>query len=122
MWGSGVDERKLTRSDTGSLPPQNAWHRGDAHDDAGRMHYPHESVETQEERDRTGTWGETDVGDINEQNALRDFQNMRTDLSNLERTRTQDSQQRSVKRAASNASGTRRSKSRASALIGHHYR
>jgi ATP-binding cassette subfamily G (WHITE) protein 2 (SNQ2) len=114
MWGSGVDERKLTRSDTTNLPPQNAWHRGDTHEDAGRMHYPHEPTETQEDRDRTGTWGERDVGEINEQDALRDFQNMRTDLSNLESIRTQDSQHRSMKRAASNASGARR-KSRASA-------
>lgn len=93
MWGTGVDERRLTRSETGTtLPSQNAWHRGDTHENAGRLHPPHEPSDSDEDRDRTGTWGEKDVGGINEQDALRDFQTLRSDLTNLERTRTQDTQ------------------------------
>lgn len=93
MWGTGVDERKLTRSETGTtLPSQNAWHRGDTHENAGRLHPPHEPSDSDSDRDRTGTWGEKDVGGINEHDALRDFQNLRSDLTNLERTRTQDTQ------------------------------
>ncbi|KAM0718631.1 hypothetical protein Q7P37_005702 [Cladosporium fusiforme] len=113
MWGSGVDERKLTRTDTGSLPPQNAWHSGDAHEDASRLHPPHEPAESQESIDRSGTWGEKDVGGINEQDAMKDFQNLRSDLTNLERSRTQETQ-RSLKRTASGASAMRQ-KSKASA-------
>lgn len=107
MWGTGVDERRLTRSETGTtLPSQNAWHRGDTHENAGRLHPPHEPSESDEDRDRTGTWGEKDVGGINEQDALRDFQNLRSDLNNLERTRTQDTQRShaSAKRRKSKAS------------------
>ena len=113
MWGHGVDERKLTRTDTGNLPAQNAWHRGDAHDDADRMHPPHEPAESEESLDKSGTWGEKDVGGINEEGAKKDFEDMRTNLTNLERTRTQDTQ-RSLKRTASGASATRQ-KSKASA-------
>ncbi|OQO06579.1 hypothetical protein B0A48_08362 [Cryoendolithus antarcticus] len=92
MWGAGVDERRLHRSNTGEGPQTNQWHRGDEQPDAGRMHPPREAEESPEDVDRSGMWGERDVGGFNERDAREDFQALHDNLTRLERQRTQDTQ------------------------------
>lgn len=103
MWGSSMDERKLTRTDTGNIPQENAWHRGDPHGDASRLHPPREPEEEAEDVDRSGTWGEADVGGFNQREGIEEFQKLRSDLTNLERTRSRDTQA-SLKRTGTNKS------------------
>lgn len=67
MWGSSVDERKLTREDTNR--PTNAWHREDPQAGAGELH---ESRNPEEETD--GTWGERDVGGFTTERAMQDYE------------------------------------------------
>ncbi|QIW97286.1 hypothetical protein AMS68_002804 [Peltaster fructicola] len=90
MWGSSVDERRLGRSNTET--PASEWHRGDREPDADRLNRPHQPEEVEEaEDDRTGTWGERDVGKFSEEGALRDFEVLRQNLQTLEKTKSKDS-------------------------------
>lgn len=119
MWGSGVDDR-LRRTE--SNRPANAWHSGDPQRDAGRLHEPDnptEEVEDGIQRSESGTWGEQDVGHFDETNALEAAQALRRDLTQLERTRSKDTQAslrrtvstRSRKSKALSRPGTRRAES-----------
>jgi ATP-binding cassette subfamily G (WHITE) protein 2 (SNQ2) len=88
-------------------PTQNAWHHGGTHKDCQCLHPTREPAQSEEERSCTGTWGEEDVGGINEEDAFADFQNLRIELTNLERSRTQASQHShtSTERRKSRANG-----------------
>lgn len=117
MWGSSVDERKLGRSET-DHSQLNEWHRGDQDPNAGRLNAPHEPEEVEEPLDdaRVGTWGEKDVGRFSEEGALRDFEALRKNLSELERSRSKDTQgsltrtvSRGSKKSKLNRSTTQRS-------------
>ena len=105
MWGQSVDGRRLQRTETGQInAQQNAWHRGDQETDAGRLHEPTAGQEEEESPEREGTWGERDVGDVNERMAIEDFENLRRDLTSLERTRSKDTNALSLKRTISRRS------------------
>lgn len=67
MWGSSVDERRLTREDTNR--PYNQWHRGTPEAGAGELH---ESSSSEEPRE--GTWGERDVGGFTTERAMQDYE------------------------------------------------
>ncbi|KXT14830.1 hypothetical protein AC579_4072 [Pseudocercospora musae] len=95
MWGSTVNERRLARSDSNA--PANQWHTvGHGQLDADRMHPPLHPTEEVEEssqfRGNSGTWGETDVGGFDPDQARLDYENLRKDLTTLERTRSKDTQ------------------------------
>ncbi|KAK4503435.1 hypothetical protein PRZ48_004350 [Zasmidium cellare] len=119
MWGSSVNEQKLTRADT-SNAPANQWHRGDNQPDAGRLHesvHPTEEVESDEEnRTTAGTWGERDVGGFSEQDAMQNYEALRRDLTQLEKTRSKDTQAASLRRTVTGTS--KKQQSRASSRRG----
>ncbi|EME46118.1 ABC transporter-like protein [Dothistroma septosporum NZE10] len=116
MWGSSVDERRLTRSDTGNAPT-NQWHRGDTHRDAGRNHaalHPTEEVESDEDGkdcSGAGTWGETDVGGFNREGAMQDYEALRNNLTHLSKTRSRDTQGNGLRKVATNTSARSRKQS-----------
>ena len=91
MWASSIDQRKLTRTESGG--PTNLWHRDDARQDASRVPLPFDPTEEEGlDGDRirapSGTWGEPDVGEFDAQDALGDFEELRKNLTELERARS----------------------------------
>jgi len=110
MWGSNVDGDRLRRleSSTPGTLPTNQWHTtGDPDPDAQRMHspaYPTEEVDdddSDESRNaRDGTWGERDVGMPSPSEAMQDYEALRKDLTDLDRTKSKDTQM-SLKRTVS---------------------
>ena len=113
MWGTGPDER-LRRQE--SSAPANQWHTvGDREPDADRIHPPVHPTEDVEEassedvtRRQSGTWGERDVGQFDEEDARENFANLRKELTELERVRSKDTQGAKLHRTQSGTS--RRSK------------
>lgn len=67
MWGSSVDERKLTREN--SNRPNNQWHR----DEPQNRPLEHEESRGSEE-EADGTWGERDVGGFTTARAMQDYE------------------------------------------------
>lgn len=109
MWASGVDENRLRRNDSNT--PQNQWHTvGDHQPNAERLHDPHHPTEEVEEgsegsgRQVEGTWGERDVGGVDEHEAMQDYEALRQNLTSLEKTRSKESQSPSLKRTQSKKS------------------
>ena len=104
MWPSHVDGSRLQRMNT----EQNTWHRGDQQPDGGRLHESHPTEETEESsrsRDGSGTWGERDVGGFNETEAVETIEALRSDLREIERTKS-NATQASLKRTISRRSQT----------------
>ncbi|KAK5020390.1 ATP-binding cassette transporter snq2, partial [Cryomyces antarcticus] len=109
MWGSGLPEdSRLGRVESG--PQRNQWHSPADHQsnrwhypgdpNAGGLHAPHEPEEdessgTSSADDRDGTWGESDVGGLNQRMAMEDYEALRRNLTNLSRTRSQLSRTKS---------------------------
>lgn len=107
MWGATPDQSRLNRQATGGGPgqqPLNQWHNvGDPSTDGG-LHAPRdpqhpggEEIESSSEHDNEGTWGERDVGNFNERDAKADFNALRNELTQLEKTRSNASQAASTK-------------------------
>lgn len=117
MWGSSVDEGRMRRTQS-TAGPVNQWHTvGDPDPNAGRLHEPHPTEEVEDRSDHSarnaeGTWGERDVGGFDEYGARENYETLRRDLSQLEKTRSRDSQATSLKRSASGKSKKGRQPSR----------
>lgn len=91
MWASHVDQERLQRVDT----RKNLWHREQPRPQSSttaRTH-PTEEVEDPHERYeyRGGTWGEEDVGGFDQEEAARQFEELRRNLTQLSRNRSRDS-------------------------------
>lgn len=119
MWASGVDENRLRRADS-SAPSTNQWHTvGDRQPDAERLHsptHPNEEVEGGSDRSsRSGTWGERDVGGFNEEEAMQNYEALRKNLTQLEKTRSRESQAPSRRSKQLSRAPTRQSASRGQA-------
>lgn len=71
-----------------SEPQPNPWHQGDPHPAAGEP----QSAAAAAGGEADGTWGERDVGEINEREARHEYEALRTDLIQLHKTRTRDTQ------------------------------
>ncbi|TKA53909.1 hypothetical protein B0A49_13307, partial [Cryomyces minteri] len=115
MWGSGLPEdSRLGRVESG--PKRNQWHNPADHQrnqwhypgdpNVGGLHAPHELDEdessgTSSADDRDGTWGESDVGGLNQRMAMEDYEALRRNLTNLSRTRSQLSRTKSRQEAGS---------------------
>ncbi|TKX24802.1 brefeldin A resistance protein-1 [Elsinoe australis] len=85
MWQNGVDESRITRTQSGL----NQWHNVSAPaPEDHTLHQQHTPDESEESPDRSGTWGERDAGEPNEASAMADFEALRRELSNLSRTRS----------------------------------
>ncbi|ETS86811.1 hypothetical protein PFICI_00639 [Pestalotiopsis fici W106-1] len=115
MLGSTVDSDALRRTDSGMHTDTNQWHRGSTRSVPG-FHAPATTGgDGSQSRPSTsgsssalgndGTWGERDVGGVNEHNAIQEYEALRNNLMQLHRTRTRDSQ-------ASKADSIARRKSR----------
>ena len=113
MWAATVDQDRLQR--VNSAQQQNQWHRGDRQPDAERLHLPHPTEETEEvgrdTRVQSGTWGELDVGGFDQLEAAEQLEALRRNLTELERTRSRDTQA-SLKRTVSGRSGLSRRRTR----------
>src|ERR1700760_942069 len=98
MWAASVDQERLQR-----VTSQNQWHRDD--EGAGGIHAPHptEEVEDIEDKHRSGTWGERDVGGFDEEEAAAQFEALRRNLTQLSQVRSRDSN--SLRRTISRGSG-----------------
>jgi ATP-binding cassette, subfamily G (WHITE), member 2, SNQ2 len=114
MWGSHVDRDQLRRHES-SAPggaPVNQWHTvGDPQPDADRLHpptttHPTEDVEETDssEQDVSGTWGERDVGHFDPGDAMENYEELRKNLTDMERTRSRDTQASRLKRTMSGRS------------------
>ncbi|KAI0469561.1 ABC-2 type transporter-domain-containing protein [Xylaria cf. heliscus] len=90
MWASTVDPKHLSRAD--SQPPVNQWHRTDEPVDAGILHPATDDAETGRPLDVDGTWGERDVGGVDEETAREELEELRHNLIQLHHTRTHDTQ------------------------------
>ncbi|RMZ11184.1 hypothetical protein D0864_01061 [Hortaea werneckii] len=106
MWASGVNEDHIRRTDS-NVGAMNQWHTvGDPEPDSGRLHEPHptEEVESSENVNTEGTWGERDVGGFDSQTATENYEALRRDLTHLEKTKSKESQSPSLLRTASGKS------------------
>ncbi|KAI1101221.1 ABC-2 type transporter-domain-containing protein [Jackrogersella minutella] len=99
MWASSVGGEALRRREAGM--PTNQWHRGDTHPDEDRIRRTENTGEPERRSGSNssdvvgngeGTWGERDVGGIDEHEAMEELEVLRHNLSQLHRTRTQDTQ------------------------------
>ncbi|KAM0806858.1 putative ABC-2 type transporter-domain-containing protein [Seiridium cardinale] len=96
MWGSTFDGDALRRTESGMQAYQ--WHRDTAHPDV-TLHAPAEGPRDagsensdSSEPANDGTWGERDVGRFNEHAAVQEYEALRSNLLQLQRTRTGNSQ------------------------------
>ncbi|KAI0204830.1 ABC-2 type transporter-domain-containing protein [Astrocystis sublimbata] len=114
MWTTTVDEKRLTRTDS-SQPPVNQWHRGDRPVDASILHpAAHDAAIGRAQDDISpvdGTWGEHDVGGVDEAAAREQLQELRHSLIQLHQTRTHETQ---ASRPLQHTRSTRSRASRAS--------
>lgn len=110
MWASTVGGDALRRREVGM--PTNQWHRGDTHPDditpvagsageQGARNGPDGSTTGNED----GTWGERDVGGLDENEAREELEVLRHNLSQLHKTRTQETHLTQVRSRRSEAAG-----------------
>ncbi|KAI1503807.1 ABC-2 type transporter-domain-containing protein [Biscogniauxia marginata] len=98
MWAPGLDGDALRRTESGMVATQ--LHRGDPPPDAGRLEDEERPSDSSDGSGRggargfDGTWGERDVGGINEQDAMGEFDVLRHNLAQLHKSRTRDTQAR----------------------------
>ncbi|KAI1749954.1 ABC-2 type transporter-domain-containing protein [Xylaria castorea] len=109
MWASAVDGKGFSRTD--SQPPVNQWHRGDQVVDASILHPAADDAEIgralEEMPALDGTWGERDVGGVDEEAAREQLEELRHNLIQLHRTRTHDTQASRHIRHARSSSGVK---------------
>lgn len=86
------------------------YRHNDPDPNANELHVPHSPEESDESIQQSGTWGERDAGLADDQRAMADFEELRTELSNLSRKKTRE--ERSMSRPTSRAT-TRKSARRA---------
>lgn len=96
MWGSTLDGDRLRRTESGLQSYQ--WHRNTVRPEPG-LHSPaavdrHGSNSSEESSDRgnEGTWGESDVGGFNERSAVHEYEALKGNLLQLQRTGSRASQ------------------------------
>ncbi|KAI3318262.1 ABC-2 type transporter-domain-containing protein [Xylariaceae sp. AK1471] len=95
MWSTTVDERGLRRTESGT--PVNPWHRGDTYQGTGGSHLAAADdaeidIAIDEAPALDGTWGERDVGGVDEVAAREQLEELRHDLIRLHQTRTHETQ------------------------------
>lgn len=120
MWANSVNQERLQRLNSTSV--QSQWHRPETHPDerwgpASTTH-PTEEVEDPLDRDYSGTFGESDVGFLNEQEAAEQFEALRRNLTQLSKARSKGSQsslRRTSTAGALSRVGTKQSIERSSA-------
>lgn len=99
MWGNPLDQDALRRTDSSMQTAR--WHRDEAPPTAGpSAAEKHEEDAGHQNPSAPGAWGERDVGGFDEQGARAEFEALRSELSYLSKSRTQDTH-------ASKASHTR---------------
>ncbi|GAW10792.1 hypothetical protein ANO14919_001270 [Xylariales sp. No.14919] len=82
MWTTTVDGKVLHRTESGT--PANQWHRSDAPVDSSVPHPTTDGLD--------GTWGERDVGGVDEEAAREQLEELQHNLIQLHRTRTHETQ------------------------------
>lgn len=89
MWGNSLDQDALRRTDSDMQAPR--WHRDEAPPNVGPSAAEHHK-EGADHQDPSapGAWGERDVGGFDEQGARAEFEALRSELSHLSKSRTQD--------------------------------
>ncbi|KAK8054005.1 ABC-2 type transporter-domain-containing protein [Apiospora saccharicola] len=91
MWGHPMDQNALRRTESGMQDQQ--WHRDDGTANAPSTGEEHiEKGREAADPSADGTWGERDVGGFNEQEAKQEFEALKNNLNQLQRTRTQETQ------------------------------
>ncbi|KAK8023180.1 ATP-binding multidrug cassette transport protein [Apiospora marii] len=91
MWGHPMDQNVLRRTESGMQDQQ--WHRDDAPPNASSADGENAGHGTEAANPSAdGTWGERDVGGFNEQEAKQEFEALKSNLGQLQRTRTQETQ------------------------------
>ncbi|KAK7755322.1 ATP-binding cassette transporter snq2 [Diatrype stigma] len=115
MWSTPLTRDGEAIRRTNSRPQPNPWHQDDDIDAveaqaAGERASPSGSGSSEPDVDRSGTWGERDVGEIHEDRALQEYEALRNDLIQLHKTRTRDTQasKLSISRTRSHATAKRR--------------
>ncbi|KAI8623457.1 ABC-2 type transporter-domain-containing protein [Xylariaceae sp. FL1651] len=92
MWSTTLDGEALRQTESGMQV--NQWHRGDTHPDANRLHPAADDAAIGRGLDkmpaREGTWGERDVGEVDERVAMEELEELRHNLSRLHQTKTHD--------------------------------
>ncbi|KAK8069840.1 ATP-binding multidrug cassette transport protein [Apiospora phragmitis] len=105
MWGQPMDQGALRRTESGMQPQQ--WHRADVA--PGTPPVGASDIENGAEDENSTadcTWGERDVGGINEHDAKQEFEALKNNLGQLKRTRTQETQASKATRQSATASHT----------------
>ncbi|KAI0484999.1 ABC-2 type transporter-domain-containing protein [Xylariaceae sp. FL0804] len=99
MWTTNLDGEALRRRESGMQSMQaTQWHHGDPQPDAGRLHTTAGDEEAASggeldaARSRDGTWGERDVGGVDERLAIEELEDLRNNLSQLHQSRTRETQ------------------------------
>jgi ATP-binding cassette, subfamily G (WHITE), member 2, SNQ2 len=105
MWGTTVDEAKLSKADSRQL---NQWHN-EVQPNTSDRHALHGDGDSESRSSsgeaHEGTWGEHDAVVPDEERAMHEFDNLRRELTGLSRTRSRASQAtRGTKRPASRPS------------------
>ncbi|KAI0165993.1 P-loop containing nucleoside triphosphate hydrolase protein [Xylariaceae sp. FL1272] len=101
MWSTTLDGEALRRTQSGMQAHQR--HHGESH-----LYPANENrSDTSENRPaREGTWGERDVGEIDQEAALEELEDLRNQLGQLQKSRTHDTQaSRRLRPNASRRSG-----------------
>ncbi|KAI9162820.1 ABC multidrug transporter atrF [Paramyrothecium foliicola] len=110
MWGTTIDGDALRRTtSTAYQENQNRHHRETRHDSE------QSGSASDTDFDRTGTWGERDIHCLNEADALKEYEDLGRNLTELRKTRTQESQASKQKRGRPSTSRSRPSRRRESA-------
>ena len=92
MWGTSVDDAAQSRTD--GRRQLNRWH-SDAPPQGYtttqyQTHNPEDAEDPSSSSSRTGTWGEQDAGETDENVAKEDFDALRRELTNLSKSRSRD--------------------------------
>ncbi|KAI0541535.1 ABC-2 type transporter-domain-containing protein [Xylaria digitata] len=94
MWTTTVDGKVLYRTESGT--PVNQWHRSDAPVNSSVLHPTTDDIEAGRAQDEPlaldGTWGERDVGGVDEEAAREQLEELQHNLIQLHRTKTNETQ------------------------------
>ncbi|GAP86321.2 putative ATPase [Rosellinia necatrix] len=105
MWATTVDGKEFYRND--SRPPGNQWHREDAPMDSSMMNRTIDDDVVGTASALDGTWGERDVGGVDEETAREQVEELRYNLVQLHQTRTHETQASRRLRQTRSARGTK---------------
>ncbi|SPO02034.1 probable ATP-binding multidrug cassette transport protein [Cephalotrichum gorgonifer] len=95
MWGSPVDSETFRRNDfsaQGTPQPQDDQRTGGDHVTAGGQHDPSGDGSSGSQPAPEGKWGERNVDDVDEHDAMEEYEALRENLTRLHKTRTTESQ------------------------------